>query len=213
MPGARIIAAIAARALIVAAVWFAPTLASAQPVTATPTPGLEPEDPPTFHRPPFVFGFDVGLSALRVKPSEDTDDGGRGIGGALRAGVLVNQYIALLLEVSFSRTTETRNDTYDTATLTVPSAGVQGWLTPRLWIRGAVGHGTLDVDESQTLSEGTAFVGTIGYEIVREQLYSIDLQARVGAMYDADGTNSRSSALLIGVTSYSLGGLGVWVGN
>jgi hypothetical protein len=209
MSGARTVTAIAVAAMMTALVHV--QLVAAQPVHPTPTPGLAPDDPPSFHRPPFVLGFDVGLSALRV--DQDSDEGGRGIGGALRAGYLVNQHVALLLELSFSRTTDTQNDTFDSATLTVPSAGVQGWLTPHLWVRGAVGHGTIEAEDERTLTEGTAFMGTVGYELVREQTFSIDLQVRVGAMYDDSGTTSRSSALLLGVTSYGLGGLGVWIGK
>lgn len=211
MSGARTATAVIAAVAMTAAL-HAPR-ADAQPVAPAPTPGLAPDDPPTFHRPPFVLGFDVGLSALRVEPDRDSGDEGRGIGGALRAGYLVNQHVAVLLELSFSRTTSAHTDAYESATLTVPSAGAQGWLTPHLWIRGAVGHGTIEADDARTLTEGTAFMGTVGYELVREQTFSIDLQIRVGALYDDAGTTSRSSALLIGVTSYGLGGLGVWIGK
>ncbi len=65
---------------------------------------------------------------------------------------------------------------------------IQYWLTPQLWIKGGIGganlgysydNGSTQNSDSESIADGGAAMGAVGYELLSAPRFSIDAQLRM----------------------------------
>ena len=217
--------------LLVLGALLVPAVAAAQPAGPVPAyrtqPGyaMPPGPPPApggFHDRVgrMAAGFSVGLGKMKIDDSDVACTGCDGdpvsFAGEGHLGWMMSPRLALLVEGQIVGQTIADTPAF-TDTLVQSSAmiGAQYWVTPQLWIKGAIGPSQLSVTrddgfataESDALAGG-AIMGAVGYEVLSARNFAIDLQLRASAgTYDdstveLDGTTSDSN---VGTTSLQLG--------
>jgi hypothetical protein len=203
----------------------APLVAAAQPSSAPPAGGGYYAGPPPalspFHerqgRP--MIGFGLGLGNMQI---DDTDVGCAtcdydpvAFEGDFHIGGMLSPRFGLMLELQANG--QVVDETYyGSTTLTQTTAMVAGqyWVSPRLWIKGGVGaaHLSFEYDdgyEGESIDDGVALLGAIGYELVSSRRFGLDLQGRVvSAGYDGIDQNVTAATIGLGFSWYGLGGGG-----
>ncbi len=89
-------------------------------------------------------------------------------------------------------------------------AAAQYWVTPRFWLKGGLGFGTLSYNyndsfgtQEEPIDDGGAFLVGAGYEILSGRDFAVDLQGRyVVGSYDGINDQISSGTIGIGVNWY-----------
>lgn len=136
-----------------------------------------------------IWGFSLGLGAMHdrggdIECSNCTYSTASGeVSGHL--GGFIGPRLALMGEVQANLQT-LATDGFDDTTL-VQSAlmvAAQYWVTPQLWVKGGIGFANVAVDDtyygtSETVDNGMALMGAVGFELLSSRYFSVDLQGRV----------------------------------
>jgi hypothetical protein len=148
----------------------------------------------------FVVGGGIGFGSIDLEgPRASSGDLGS-IFFHAHAGGMLTPRLALLVEVwgSDHRTDRCSFDPDQLCTLffeprgnvTQGNAGIsaQYWLTPRFWLKAGFGTSRLtfrrDGRGAVEVARGGAFLAALGYELLHERYYAIDLALRfTGAGY------------------------------
>ena len=153
------------------------------------------------YREGFLIGFSLGAGDLGPDPC---DDCGLGVGGDLHIGAMASRSAAVMLEGSFV--------TRDDVTHGLFGVAAQLWPDPagRFWLKGGIGVGSLDEDDSfdrfDDFDHGNNHVyptlfGGAGVEVVRSGRFTIDIQARGAATFQR-GDTAHSVSLNVGLNWY-----------
>ncbi len=124
-------------------------------------------------------------------------------------GAMLNPRLALLFESSITGKTLEANGT-ETLLQYAGYIAAQYWVTPRLWIKGGIGgaHLTLQIDDGAFITEdsvanGGAVLGAVGYEVMAGPHFSIDLQLRgASAAYGELGESIQTGSFGLGFNWY-----------
>ena len=149
----------------------------------------------------FLIGFSLGAGDLGPDPCRGC---GLGVGGDFHIGAMASREVAVMLEGSFV--------TRDDLTHGLFGVAAQFWPDPagRFWLKGGIGVGSLDDDDSFS---GDPFdcggnnhvyptlFGGVGVEVVRSGRFTIDLQARGAATFQS-GETGHSVSLNVGLNWY-----------
>jgi hypothetical protein len=153
------------------------------------------------YREGFLIGFSLGAGDLGPDPCRDC---GLGVGGDFHIGAMASREVAVMLEGSFV--------TRDDVTHGLFGVAAQFWPDPagRFWLKGGIGVGSLDEDDSfsgDPFDTGgnnhvypTVFGGA-GVEVVRSGRFTIDIQARGAATFQ-HGDTGHSVSLNVGLNWY-----------
>jgi hypothetical protein len=89
------------------------------------------------------------------------------------------------------------------------TAGIRGWLAPRLWLQGGIGvaearwHYSSEFIDYESRSETVpAIMGAIGVELLSSPTFALDLTLRGGTGFFEDDVRVRNVSLGIGVDWY-----------
>ncbi len=218
---------------------LAPALAfaqpAAQPVGAVPAYGPPPGPygyaPNTAGPPPaaggfhdrtgrLALGFSVGLGKMKIDNSAVACNGCSGDPVSYEADVhlgwMMSPRVALLFEAEGTGQTIADDGVVtDTLVQSTAMVGAQYWVTPQLWLKGAIGAAQLTVtrDDGFTTAQsdsldGGAIMGAVGYEVMSSRNFAVDLQLRfTGGTYkdttvNLDGTTNDTN---LATTSVGLG--------
>ena len=188
---------------------------SAQPGgTPPPPPGGyygAPTAPGGFHyRRGFTAGVGIGIGGMSSDsgPIEcfDCDYNPAAVSFHGHLGGMLNPRLALMGEIWASGQAI---DSSASAVLvqTMAMLAVQYWVNPRVWLKGGLGaaHLSVSVDdgfvqESLEIDNGLAIMGAVGYELVANRQFSVDLQLRLGSgQYDGIDDQVHVGAFQVGV--------------
>ena len=210
------------RTIIASAVLLAiPAVASAQPGGYGP-PRYQPayQPPPQleggFHdrRGRLTLGVSLGLGGMSDSSGSidcaSCDFNPITVGIAGHIGGMINERLALMLELQANGQVIDENRFGETATLVQGAAmgAAQYWITPQLWIKGGLGfaHLSISFDDdygqyaSEDVADGIAILGAAGYELLSARTFSIDLQGRVFVgSYNIDDDREEITSGTIGV--------------
>ena len=153
------------------------------------------------HREGFLIGFSLGAGDLGPDPC---DDCGLGVGGDFHIGAMASRKVAVMLEGSFVTRDEVTHGLFGVA--------AQFWPDPagRFWLKGGIGVGSLDHDNSFSGDpfddHGNNHVyptvfGGAGVEVVRSGRFTIDLQLRGAATFQS-GDTAHSVSVNVGANWY-----------
>ena len=158
------------------------------------------------YREGFLIGFSLGAGDLGPDSCRDC---GLGVGGDFHIGAMASREVAVMLEGSFV--------TRDDVTHGLFGVAAQFWPDPagRFWLKGGIGVGSLDEDDSFSGDpfDGDPFdgggnnhvyptlFGGAGVEVVRSGRFTIDIQARGAATFQR-GDTAHSVSLNVGLNWY-----------
>lgn len=134
------------------------------------------------HDSDFYISTSVGGGLIRVQDHDQANYYGRASIPNIKLGYHLNPRLALTLQFpgGIHHQKEGGDRTFEA---TMP--GLQFWASERFWLFGGAGLSMdkLPLYESQTAVKGEDYTGLalgagIGYEIVRQKSYSVDLQLR-----------------------------------
>ena len=207
------------RTLVVSAILLAaPAVASAQPgyYRGAPPPGgagynQSATTPGGFwdRGGRLTLGISLGLGGMKADDSAvdcaGCDYNPITVGIAGHIGGMVNERLALMLELQANGQTIGDDGFGNTATLVQSAAMFAGqfWVTPQLWVKGGLGAADLQVSyndggPNDPIDTGTALLLGAGYELLSAHHYAVDLQGRVfvGNYRDGDGNHQLTSATI-----------------
>ena len=149
----------------------------------------------------FIIGFSLGAGDLGPDPC---DDCGLGVGGDFHIGAMASRKVAVMLEGNFV--------TRDDLTHGLFGVAAQFWPDPagRFWLKGGIGVGSLDRDNSFSGDpfddHGNNHVyptvfGGAGVEVVRSGRFTIDLQLRGAATFQS-GDTAHNVSVNVGANWY-----------
>jgi hypothetical protein len=131
--------------------------------------------------------------------------------GDFHVGGMLSPRFALLFEFQVNAQT-IDNNANATTSLSQSAAMVAGqyWLTPQLWIKGGIGVAHLSVDSqdyygtvTQPVSDGSALMGGVGYELLSARNFAVDVQGRIIAgNYKGIDDHVSSGTVGIGINWY-----------
>jgi hypothetical protein len=153
------------------------------------------------YREGFIIGFSLGAGDLGPDPC---DDCGLGVGGDFHIGAMASREVAVMLEGSFVTRDEVTHGLFGVA--------AQFWPDPagRFWLKGGIGVGALDHDDSFSGDpfddRGNNHVyptvfGGAGVEVVRSGRFTMDLQLRGAATFQ-HGDTAHSVSVNVGANWY-----------
>ena len=184
--------------LVLAALLLVPTVASAQGYYGGRGGGGYYAAPPPnsvlpggFHNRQgrLIFGFSLGLGGMHDRGGDIECSNCRysTLSGQASGhiGGFIGPRFALLGELQGNVQT-LATDGYDDTVLVQSALMIAGqyWLTPQLWVKGGIGFANVSVDDtyygtSETVDNGMALMGAIGFELLSSRYFSLDLQGRV----------------------------------
>lgn len=185
------------RTLVISGIALAaPAVASAQPYGAPPPGGGYYTGLANgFHNRAghLTLGVSLGLGGMKADSGpidcSGCDYNPITVGVAGHIGGMLNERLALMLELQANGQTIDQTRFGDTTTLVQGAAmfAAQYWITPQLWVKGGVGAAHLQVSyediygpvADQPVDDGMAFLGAAGFELLSAARYSVDLQGRV----------------------------------
>jgi hypothetical protein len=155
-----------------------------------------------------MYGFSLGFGGMSVgdKAVECSNCTYNPVAVHVSAhiGGMVNDQLGLMLDVQGNaQTVEERGNGDTILNQTVAMFAAQYWVSPRLWIKGGIGVASLSLQDSasnaqQKVDEGAAVMGAVGYELLSNRGFSVDLQGRfIAGSYE--GVDIRTSAGTVGV--------------
>lgn len=153
------------------------------------------------HREGFLIGFSLGAGDLGPDPCHDC---GVGVAGDFHIGAMASRQVGVLLEGNFV--------TRDDLTHGLFGVAAQFWPDPagRFWLKGGIGVGTLDLDDSFSGDpfddHGNNHVypsvfGGAGVEVVRSGRFTMDIQLRGAATFQS-GDTAHSVSVNVGANWY-----------
>lgn len=155
-----------------------------------PPPPMPPPMQPTTevgfeHNQGVMVGVGLGLSSLSC---EGCDDSQGGLGFDVNLGGFMNPRLALMYDASGWFDSE---DEF-TQSITLHAFAVQYWVSPKFWLKGALGIANARVSfrgESESES-GTGVGGGLGFEIMQSGNFALDLSGRFNrvSINDDSGT-------------------------
>lgn len=176
---------------------------AAEPAGSYPAAGEAP-------RHGWTGGGSIGIGSLALHDpdapgSPDGDDVGA-LGFELHVGGLVRPDLALL--VGYWGGVHGCADCDRSDELVQSNIGIaaQYWPTPRLWVVAGLGSarlGRLIEGDRAWLRAGTSLLAGVGYELLHQRSYALDVQFRLTAAgYKDSDMGSSLGALLLGVSWY-----------
>ena len=177
-------------------------LAQAGAAAAQPQPGAVPAAPPPARTRLFGgLGAGVGLMGLACGPSCEGMDGAAGLSGhaglLLGSGLVVLYDASLLVHLDDSALSPVRVY-YSTHLLSL-----QGWLAPRVWVRGGPGLGHLRVNHvgiGVRSEMAPTLGGALGVEVARADpvVFEGILRVSAGFFDEDDGQDDAVYTLSVG---------------
>jgi hypothetical protein len=174
-------------------------LFAAAPVAAQPAPEPAPAPQPVVAQPApsarvrggFMAGFDAGVGEMSLECAVACGGSFDHSGAvAVHAGLMIDDNLAALYDgwLLVHLDDSPFGDVLVLHSLHI--AALQGWLTPRLWLRGGAGlaHMRIRFEEIGRRSDTVpALAGAVGYEVMRRGRMVLDVTFRLGAgFYDQD---------------------------
>lgn len=199
-----------------------PTVALAQPGAPPPPPpptGAGPgpgyyaeEEPGFFMRYGFTIGFSLGVGGMSsdsgiIESCDNCDYQPAAVGFDAYLGGMVNPRLAIMGEVwAMGQAVESSGRT--TLMQTMLLATAKYWITQQLWIKGGLGIANLSYSYdtgydtvSDDIDAGGAIMGAIGYELLSNPRFALDLQLKGGAgTYDGIGEQVSTGLVNLGFT-------------
>ncbi len=142
-----------------------------------------------------ALGFSIGLGAMHSNAAGDIgcstcDYNPAAVEVDFHVGGMLSPQFALLFEMQGNLQTVDQNNAGGTASLSQGTAMIAGqyWLSPRFWLKGGIGVAHLSYDftdqygnsqGSQSIDNGAAIMGAIGYELYSTREFAVDLQGRL----------------------------------
>ena len=200
-------------AFVVCGVVLAAAAAYAQPGTYYPPPpppgqygyyAPPPPPPPGPIRDGLVLGFGLGGGAISC---EDCDDSLGAAGGEFHIGGMLTPQLALLFDASVL-IHELENTNGATLSQVVNVGALQFWPTSRIWIKGGIGFGRMEVTDSEGYAVGRSEVGgavmvAAGIELYQNSAFALDVQGRFASVkYDDFDQNITNGSILVGFNWY-----------
>ena len=153
-----------------------------------------------------MLGLSLGYGVMTSERCSSCDSLD-GLGLDLHIGWMLNPQLAVVLEVfGVSHTENLGGDLTQTLSQTAGLVGAQFWVTPQIWLKGAIGSGHLTLSNNfgeaiDQSDDGGAAMIAAGVEVLQSGNFTLDIQLRAGAVAYENETMSMS-ALTLGANWY-----------
>ncbi len=153
-----------------------------------------------------MLGLSLGYGIMTSEECNGCDSLD-GLGIDLHVGWMLSPQLAVVLEgFGVSHTEDGGGNRTQTLTQTAGLVGAQFWITPQVWLKGALGSGHLSLtnDSGEALArseDGGAAMIAAGFEVLQSGNFALDIQLRAGAVAYERETMSMS-ALTLGANWY-----------
>jgi hypothetical protein len=162
-----------------------------------------------------AWGASLGLGGMSENGNDvscsNCDYSPVAVEGDFHVGGMMSPRLALLLEVQANgQTIDVRGGVSSSLVQTAVMGAAQYWLSPQLWIKGGIGFAHLSVDSSdyygsvtQPVADGSAIMGSVGYELLSARNFAVDVQGRIIAgNYKGVDEHVSSGSIGIGINWY-----------
>jgi hypothetical protein len=182
-------------------------VAQAQYYQQAPPPGYgyPPPPPPRYgmYRSGLVFGAALGIGGISAQDCGDTC--GAGFAFELHLGGMVTPVFALMGDVWVN--THSIPDSDGTLVHTIYTVAGQYWVTDKLWLKGGIGGGDIQIASKSdnfayTDENGLAVMAAGGFELLQVDNFALDAQLRLGHGFYSQGGDATNWAIMIGANWY-----------